>query len=136
MVHAEFAVQVQILLSLIMPPTNLHFITGNSNKVVEVQAILGDIVALQTRSLNLVEIQGTIEEITKDKCRRAAAMVRRSVMVDVSNAEACVQRCKGLSLWKIRVCVSTRSVSCRGRTCQSRSWASSEVIEASRAILK
>ncbi|KAL8972580.1 MAG: hypothetical protein Q9183_000473 [Haloplaca sp. 2 TL-2023] len=65
-----------------MPPTNLHFITGNSNKVVEVQAILGDIVPLQTRSLDLVEIQGTIEEITKDKCRRAAAMVQGPVLVE------------------------------------------------------
>lgn len=53
----------------------LHFITGNPNKLAEVQAILGNTVPLRNRSLDLVEIQGTIEEISKDKCRQAAAMV-------------------------------------------------------------
>ncbi|KAL9602621.1 MAG: hypothetical protein Q9219_001765 [cf. Caloplaca sp. 3 TL-2023] len=57
-----------------MPPTTLHFITGNENKLAEVQAILGDVVPLKSWSLDLVEIQGTIEEICKDKCRRAAAI--------------------------------------------------------------
>ena len=60
-----------------MPPTELNFITGNKNKLSEVKAILGDIVALQSQSLDLTEIQGTIEEISKDKCRRAAAIVCR-----------------------------------------------------------
>lgn len=59
-----------------MPPTELHFITGNPKKLAEVQAVLGDSVPLTSRSLDLVEIQGTIEEISKDKCRRAAAAVR------------------------------------------------------------
>ncbi|KAL8971385.1 MAG: hypothetical protein Q9197_003305 [Variospora fuerteventurae] len=52
----------------------VHFITGNPNKLAEVQAILGDTVPLKTRSLDLVEIQGSIDEISKDKCRRAAAI--------------------------------------------------------------
>ncbi|KAL8873424.1 MAG: hypothetical protein Q9174_001099 [Haloplaca sp. 1 TL-2023] len=65
-----------------MPATQLHFITGNPNKLSEVRAILGDIVPLQTRSLDLVEIQGTIEEITKDKCRRAADTVQGPVLVE------------------------------------------------------
>ena len=55
----------------------LHFITGNKNKLAEVHAILGDIVALSNQSLDLVEIQGSIEEISKDKCRRAAESVRK-----------------------------------------------------------
>lgn len=58
-----------------MPPKELNFITGNKNKVAEVKVILGDIVTLQSRSLDLVEIQGTIEAISSDKCRRAAEKV-------------------------------------------------------------
>ena len=53
----------------------LHFITGNKNKLAEVQSILDGIVPLKSQSLDLVEIQGTIEEISKDKCRRAAEQV-------------------------------------------------------------
>lgn len=58
-----------------MPPTELNFITGNTNKLAEVQSILGDTVPLRSRSLDLAEIQGTIEDISKDKCRRAADLV-------------------------------------------------------------
>ncbi len=53
----------------------LNFITGNKNKLREVKAILGDIVELQSQALDLVEIQGTIDEISVDKCRRAAIAV-------------------------------------------------------------
>lgn len=58
-----------------MPLEQLHFITGNKNKLAEVKAILGDVVPLQNQSLDLTEIQGTIEDVSKDKCRRAAAIV-------------------------------------------------------------
>jgi len=58
-----------------MPPTRLNFITGNKNKLTEVEAILGDAVELHGQALDLVEIQGTIEEISLDKCRRAAEVV-------------------------------------------------------------
>ncbi|KAL8944410.1 MAG: hypothetical protein Q9216_000461 [Gyalolechia sp. 2 TL-2023] len=65
-----------------MPPSKLHFITCNKNKLAEVHAILGDIIPLESNSLDLVEIQGTIEEISKDKCRRAAAIVGGPVLVE------------------------------------------------------
>lgn len=58
-----------------MAPKQLFFITGNKNKLTEVKAILGDAVDLQSQSLDLVEIQGTIDEISTDKCRRAADIV-------------------------------------------------------------
>ena len=58
-----------------MTVKELHFITGNKNKLAEVQAILGAVIPLKSQSLDLVEIQGSIEEISKDKCRRAAAEV-------------------------------------------------------------
>ena len=53
----------------------LHFITGNRNKLAEVQSIIGSVIPLKNQSLDLVEIQGTIEDISKDKCRRAAEKV-------------------------------------------------------------
>lgn len=56
-------------------PRTLNFITGNKNKLAEVRAILGDIVELQSKSLELVEIQGTSDEIALDKCQRAANAV-------------------------------------------------------------
>lgn len=61
-----------------MAPPELNFITGNQNKLQEVKAILGDTVDIKSRSLELVEIQGTIEEVSIDKCRRAAEAVCES----------------------------------------------------------
>ncbi|KAG0648509.1 Inosine triphosphate pyrophosphatase [Hyphodiscus hymeniophilus] len=65
-----------------MAPKQLNFITGNKNKLIEVEAILGDTVDLQSKSIDLVEIQGTIEEISADKCRRAAEAVQGPVLVE------------------------------------------------------
>jgi len=65
-----------------MAPKRLNFITGNKNKLTEVRAIVGDTVDLQNQSLDLVEIQGTIEEISTDKCLRAAAIVNGPVLVE------------------------------------------------------
>ena len=63
-----------------MPLEQLNFITGNKSKLAEVKAILGDVVVLQSQSLDLTEIQSTIEEISKDKCRRAAGIVCYSTL--------------------------------------------------------
>ncbi|MCJ1321052.1 nucleoside triphosphate pyrophosphohydrolase ham1 [Xylographa vitiligo] len=65
-----------------MTPKSIHFITGNRNKLVEVEAILGATVDLHSASLDLVEIQGTMEEISLDKCRRAAAAINGPVLVE------------------------------------------------------
>lgn len=53
----------------------LNFITGNKNKLAEVKAILGNIVEVQNRAIDVPEIQGTPEEIAREKCRRAAEEV-------------------------------------------------------------
>ncbi|KNG48339.1 ham1 family protein [Stemphylium lycopersici] len=53
-------------------PAHLNFITGNKNKLAEVQAILSGVIELRNQNVDLVEIQGTVEEVTKDKARRAA----------------------------------------------------------------
>jgi inosine triphosphate pyrophosphatase len=57
-------------------PAHLNFITGNKNKLAEVQAILSGVIELRNQNVDLVEIQGTVEEVTKDKARRAAEEVR------------------------------------------------------------
>ncbi|KZF19162.1 Ham1-like protein [Xylona heveae TC161] len=66
---------------------NLVFVTGNRHKVSEVKAILGDTVDLQAVALDLPEIQGTLEEITLEKCRRAAEMTGGPVLVEDSALE-------------------------------------------------
>ncbi|KAL4929643.1 non-canonical purine NTP pyrophosphatase [Aspergillus undulatus] len=53
----------------------LNFITGNKNKLAEVRAILGDVIDVQNQAVDVPEIQGTIEEIAKEKCRHAANAV-------------------------------------------------------------
>jgi len=63
-------------------PKTLNFITGNKNKLAEVKAILGEVVELQSKSLELIEIQGTSEEIARDKCRRAAITVNGPVLTE------------------------------------------------------
>jgi len=51
-----------------------------------VKTILGDIVNLQSQSLELVETQGTIEAISSDKCRRAAEKVSMHLRPHASGA--------------------------------------------------
>lgn len=54
----------------------LLFVTSNANKLAEVKAILAPTgITLESKSIEIIEIQGTIEEISKDKARRAAENV-------------------------------------------------------------
>lgn len=55
--------------------TKIHFITGNKNKLVEARAILGDTVELSNQNIDIPEIQGSLEEIARHKCRKAAIAV-------------------------------------------------------------
>ncbi|KPI41688.1 Inosine triphosphate pyrophosphatase [Cyphellophora attinorum] len=65
-------------------PSHLNFITGNANKLAEVKAILSSIPGLELESRDVPgdEIQGSIEEIARDKCRRAAAVVGGPVLTE------------------------------------------------------
>ncbi|KAG8803856.1 nucleoside triphosphate pyrophosphohydrolase ham1 [Serendipita sp. 399] len=52
------------------------FITGNKNKLVEVQAILEKFgIQLESRELDIAEIQGTTLEVSAAKCRQASQMI-------------------------------------------------------------
>lgn len=53
----------------------VNFITGNANKLSEVKAILEPAIQVESQALDLIEIQGTLDEVTLDKCRRAADLV-------------------------------------------------------------
>lgn len=54
----------------------VNFITGNPNKLTEVRSILEPAIRVESQALDVVEIQGTLEEVSLDKCRRAAELVR------------------------------------------------------------
>ncbi|KAJ1975684.1 nucleoside triphosphate pyrophosphohydrolase ham1 [Dimargaris verticillata] len=60
----------------------LVFVTGNQNKLREVQAILGDVVPIESKALDLPELQGTTAEVSADKCRRAAAIIKGPVITE------------------------------------------------------
>lgn len=59
-------------------PQCVNFITGNANKLREVKAILEPEIEVRSEALDLEEVQGTIEEVTISKCRRAAELVRHA----------------------------------------------------------
>lgn len=61
---------------------NVNFITGNAHKLREVKAILEPAIQVDSQTLDLIEIQGTIEEVTLDKCRRAADLIEGPVLVE------------------------------------------------------
>lgn len=71
----------------------LFFVTSNANKLAEVKAILSTTgIKLESKSLDITEIQGTMEEISKDKARRAAEKVRSgSAIRNELYANLCVQ---------------------------------------------
>lgn len=57
------------------PTQAVNFITGNKNKLGEVKAILEPTISVQSQALDLIEVQGTLEEVTIAKCRAAAEQV-------------------------------------------------------------
>ncbi|KAL4930130.1 non-canonical purine NTP pyrophosphatase [Aspergillus undulatus] len=66
---------------------DLVFVTGNPHKISEVKSILGDSATVRPVDLDLLEIQGTIDEITRAKCRLAAEKIGGPVLVEDSALE-------------------------------------------------
>ncbi|ORY86865.1 Ham1-like protein [Protomyces lactucae-debilis] len=64
----------------------ITFVTGNSNKLAEVQALLPHI-TLRSQSLDLPELQGTAESIATEKCKTAARLVRGAVITEDTSLE-------------------------------------------------
>ncbi|KAF9057511.1 inosine triphosphate pyrophosphatase-like protein [Panaeolus papilionaceus] len=61
-----------------MPSKPLVFVTGNANKLREVKAILSDgpaPIEIESRSVDVSEIQGTTQEVAIAKCRTATEQI-------------------------------------------------------------
>ncbi|KAL9108599.1 MAG: hypothetical protein Q9227_006685 [Pyrenula ochraceoflavens] len=65
-----------------MAVNRLNFITGNQGKLDEVRSYFGDLVDIQSQAVELDEIQGTIEEIAEDKCRRASLAIGGAALTE------------------------------------------------------
>jgi inosine/xanthosine triphosphate pyrophosphatase family protein len=48
------------------------FVSSSAQKISDVRYYLGDAVEIESAEIDLPELQGTVEEIAKDKCRKAA----------------------------------------------------------------
>ncbi|KAI9114841.1 hypothetical protein K1719_013854 [Acacia pycnantha] len=70
------------------------FVTGNAKKLEEVRTILGQSVPFKSLKLDLPELQGEPEEISKEKARLAAAQVNGPVLVE--DTCLCFNALKGL----------------------------------------
>ncbi|KAJ7979687.1 Inosine triphosphate pyrophosphatase family protein [Quillaja saponaria] len=70
------------------------FVTGNAKKLEEVRAILGQSIPFQSLKLDLPELQGEPEEISKEKARLAAIQVNGPVLVE--DTCLCFNSLKGL----------------------------------------
>jgi len=70
--------------ALDMARPTLTFVTGNKKKLEEVIAILGDSLPFEvvSQKLDLPELQGEPEDVSIEKCREAARLVRGPVMVE------------------------------------------------------
>ncbi|CAL1392735.1 unnamed protein product [Linum trigynum] len=70
------------------------FVTGNAKKLEEVRAILGQSIPFQSLKLDLPELQGEPEDISKEKARLAALKVKGPVLVE--DTCLCFNALKGL----------------------------------------
>ncbi|GMN63777.1 hypothetical protein TIFTF001_032867 [Ficus carica] len=70
------------------------FVTGNAKKLEEVRAILGNSIPFQSLKLDLPELQGEPEDISKEKARLAAVQVNGPVLVE--DTCLCFNALKGL----------------------------------------
>jgi len=60
----------------------ISFVTGNANKLRETQAILGNLIPLVAVKLDLPELQGEPDDISREKARLAAQRVKGPVLVE------------------------------------------------------
>lgn len=75
-------------------PQPVTFVTGNAKKLEEVRAILGNSVPFRSLKLDLPELQGEPEDISKEKARLAATQVNGPVLVE--DTCLCFNALKGL----------------------------------------
>ncbi|SAL99095.1 hypothetical protein [Absidia glauca] len=54
----------------------LVFVTGNKNKLAEVQSIFKDVIDIDSHKVDLPELQGTSQDIAAQKCKMAADIIQ------------------------------------------------------------
>ncbi|EEA26067.1 nucleoside triphosphate pyrophosphohydrolase ham1 [Talaromyces marneffei ATCC 18224] len=65
--------------------STLTFVTSNADKIREVTSICKDYgITVNVRSIDLPELQGSIEEVAREKCRQAALAVNGPVLIEDS----------------------------------------------------
>ncbi|CAN7058098.1 unnamed protein product [Brassica rapa subsp. trilocularis] len=75
-------------------PRPVSFVTGNAKKLEEVKAIIGSSIPFKSLKLDLPELQGEPEDISKEKARLAALQVNGPVLVE--DTCLCFNALKGL----------------------------------------
>ncbi|KAK7462798.1 nucleoside triphosphate pyrophosphohydrolase ham1 [Stygiomarasmius scandens] len=73
------------------------FVTGNANKLKEVREILSEgnhPIDIDSKSLDIDEIQGTTQEVAKAKCRRATELINGPCITE--DTALCFEALKGL----------------------------------------
>ncbi|XP_052189056.1 inosine triphosphate pyrophosphatase isoform X4 [Diospyros lotus] len=86
------------------------FVTGNAKKLEEVRAILGQSIPFQSLKLDLPELQGEPEDISKEKARLAAKEVNGPVLVE--DTCLCFNALKGLPGPYIRLVMKVLTICC------------------------
>ncbi|EKX32894.1 hypothetical protein GUITHDRAFT_120918 [Guillardia theta CCMP2712] len=70
------------------------FVTGNAKKLQEVQKIIGDAIPMTNQKIDLPELQGAPEDVSREKCRLAAKQVKGPVLVE--DTSLCFNALNGL----------------------------------------
>eukprot|EP01113_Clastostelium_recurvatum_P040081 TRINITY_DN6198_c0_g1_i2.p1 TRINITY_DN6198_c0_g1~~TRINITY_DN6198_c0_g1_i2.p1 ORF type:complete len:190 (+),score=17.93 TRINITY_DN6198_c0_g1_i2:18-587(+) len=73
---------------------SITFVTGNKKKLEEVRAILGDSFNIVSQNIDLPELQGEPQDISREKCRLAYSQIKGPVMVE--DTGLCFNAMKGL----------------------------------------
>ncbi|KKA25978.1 hypothetical protein TD95_002151 [Thielaviopsis punctulata] len=78
----------------------LNFITGNANKLREVKLVLEPAIQVTNQAIDLEEVQGTLEEVTIAKARKAADITKKTQKVGgpvlVEDTSLCFNALNGL----------------------------------------
>ncbi|TDL30060.1 Ham1-like protein [Rickenella mellea] len=74
----------------------LVFVTGNANKLKEVRAILslGTPIEIESKDLDIPEVQGSTQDVAREKCRRAAELVSGACITE--DTALCFKALNGL----------------------------------------
>lgn len=64
---------------------SITYVSGNSGKIAEIKRLNNDFINLKYLDLDLVEIQGTAEEIAIAKCKTAFEIVKGPVLIEDSS---------------------------------------------------